>query len=386
MPSFFEQSKDTVIQDSSFTTIGTQVVDHSTHQHFHMPPGLDIFLRQLGQHLTSLQSKSTPRKEREDYKHGVPLSDMNDPTFGSNHHDVQVSVRAEGLLHSNTDLGRFRHMLQETILQAELPVVQIQTVVSSIPVLRRAIKIRTRIDFAQTKLRRSTAVILTLSPNIPQADSIDGGSIVWKILHFEKESETRHNVTWLSRAGVGLMDVKGSSDIRRKSVVAEILPGTLTVFEAGNEEEKPLTAEELPCPDSGSATFSRRMLEPLIGSDLYALCNRSSSRQRFSLCLFDEERDQFCPVTNLGFIGPDMNDIHVCGSPKMIQAYAVPAHSVNKFQEGQQVDEKILGRPLLLDTRGKPKHADITANEDLAFLLYSSSNGKVVLQSERYIN
>ena len=74
---------------------------------------------------------------------------------------------------------------------------------SPIPTLRRTIKIRTRIDFAQTKLRRSTAVspillsvselfwmcyghvcqvILTLSPNTPQVDGIDKGSIVWKVL------------------------------------------------------------------------------------------------------------------------------------------------------------------------------------------------------------
>lgn len=90
-----------------------------------------------------------------------------------------------------------------------------------------------------------------------------------------------------------------------------------------------------------------------------------------------------------------MRDLVVCGSPKMLQAYVISDFQGQRhnsysrsqtiiifFVEGQQIDREKLTRPLLVDVEGKPQPVDLTAPGELAFHLYSTRGGRVVLEKE----
>ncbi|GLB34411.1 hypothetical protein LshimejAT787_0112950 [Lyophyllum shimeji] len=227
-----------------------------------------------------------------------------------------------------------------------------------IPTVKQLV-IYTKTDNANTKLKKATNIVFTLTPPGSPPSGKSWPTIVWKTLQFLPLTMMKKDCAWSDETGISIVREKDNSTIDPDNARIVIKPRHMAVLLDGED---------------GAFELSVQVEMPLEVTAQFGLINKSSFSSRFALCVVDRSRpesDRFCPVIDLKDLKED--DLFMCGPPVGLQAYAVPAD----VKERRLIDTSQY-RPLF------PKPIDVrTLKAKTTFRLYSHPSGRVVLDKER---
>ncbi|KAH8833172.1 hypothetical protein DL96DRAFT_711879 [Flagelloscypha sp. PMI_526] len=230
--------------------------------------------------------------------------------------------------------------------------------------LTKVFTIYTGVDQATKKLKRSTDLVLTLTPAASDPER-PWATIVWKVLHFEKLSAMKSQVTWSAEAGFCVLQEEDDGTLTPGPLRMPAKPGHATILREVEE---------------GSTTESYLDSEVKIKdtTDDIAIANTTDTPQRLALCTIDpkkHEADRFSPVANISLFGrsgpEDQSGKFAlqCGPPVLLQVYAF-----NGYKERQPFQND--------DGKAKPIFTKnlSTVRSGVSFRLYSKPSGHITLE------
>ncbi|KAH8810368.1 hypothetical protein DL96DRAFT_538210 [Flagelloscypha sp. PMI_526] len=230
--------------------------------------------------------------------------------------------------------------------------------------LTKVFTIYTSIDQATKKLKRSTDLVLTLTP--ATSDPIQPwAAIAWKVLHFEKLSAMKSQVTWCTKAGFCDLQEEDDGTLTPSSLQMLAKPGHIAILrevEEGNTTESFLDSE-FKINDS---------------TEDIAIANTTDTPQRLALCTIDPKKrdaDHFSPVVDISLFGMSEPEGQSgkfalqCGPPVLLQVYAFNGYKERQpFQNNEGKVRPIFTKNLHMLRSG------------VSFRLYSKPSGHIALE------
>jgi hypothetical protein len=230
--------------------------------------------------------------------------------------------------------------------------------------------IYTNVDRATRKLNRSTDLLLTLTP-LPSPGTT-WKTIVWKVLHFEKQTVQTRQVIWSIGMGFCVVEERQDGIIAPGDLRLTVRPGHAVVLNGSTDASTSTDDPNSSGVQQEQQQFNLEVKMPF-ESDEIAVCNQTNEPQRFALCTIDPtkfEADTFSLVVDLD---TDAREVLQCGRPVIIHVYAVSPSQ--QCRERQPIAATTLGTPLsVIDIR--------TLGQAATFRLYSMPSGRYALEKK----